>query len=294
MITFIHLGRYGRLGNVLWQYAAMRGISLKTKHEFKIPDTRNAEHHGQTCLLECFNIQRNYLTQEDYNSITHSYKNTTDAQRFDIGAFNIHGNTDFLGYFQNLKYFEGYEDIIKKELRPLREYRHNSADYLKVLRRKIGNHYPIVSLHVRRGDVVSQAGSHNFDLDTLYKDYFNAAIKEIHRLLGYEVNFLVFSGGNRGPNLQSDMDWCKETFKDRDNFYYCEGQDDIHDFTIMSLCHHNINCSSTSFGWWAAYINGSPNKVVIAPRMYHWIWHLKGIPSSFVQKEFYPSNWIIM
>ena len=38
MITFLELGKLGRLGNQLYQYAALRGISEKTGLECKVPN----------------------------------------------------------------------------------------------------------------------------------------------------------------------------------------------------------------------------------------------------------------
>ena len=38
MITFAQLGRYGRLGNQLFQYAMLKSVSLATGYEMKIPN----------------------------------------------------------------------------------------------------------------------------------------------------------------------------------------------------------------------------------------------------------------
>ena len=38
MIGFNHIGRHGRLGNQMFQYAALRGIANKHGYEFTIPD----------------------------------------------------------------------------------------------------------------------------------------------------------------------------------------------------------------------------------------------------------------
>ena len=42
------------------------------------------------------------------------------------------------------------------------------------------------------------------------------------------------------------------------------GRDSIYDMMLMSRCRHNI-ISNSSFGWWAAWLNDHPDKLVIAP-----------------------------
>ena len=85
-------------------------------------------------------------------------------------------------------------------------------------------------------------------------------------------------------NNQTDIDWCKKNIKD-DRFIFCEGNNDLEDFAIMTNCDHNIVSHSTSFGYWAAFLNSNPDKVIVAPRMY-------SIPDDGrVQKGFYPETW---
>ena len=64
MITFSKLGKLGRLGNQLFQYAAIRGLSIKNSYEFKIPKVVK-NFHGQEYLLNNFSIPEDkfsYLT----------------------------------------------------------------------------------------------------------------------------------------------------------------------------------------------------------------------------------------
>ena len=64
MITFFELGKLGRLGNQLFQYAALRSLSLEKGYESKIPNPNTCEWHGQKCLLGEFNIQSPYLKEK--------------------------------------------------------------------------------------------------------------------------------------------------------------------------------------------------------------------------------------
>ena len=74
MITFTQLCKYGRLGNQLFQYAALRSLSLETGYQCKIPDPQLMHWHGQDCLLGNLNIEAPYLEEKDYDKIQFLYR----------------------------------------------------------------------------------------------------------------------------------------------------------------------------------------------------------------------------
>ena len=60
MLAFNHLGRLGRLGNQMFQYAAVRGIAANKGYEWCIPNHIQAVDDGignmlRTELFDCFN-----------------------------------------------------------------------------------------------------------------------------------------------------------------------------------------------------------------------------------------------
>ena len=73
MITFLELGSLGRLGNQLFQYAALRALGLEKDYEVKIPNPSSKEWHGQKCFLNNFNIEAAHLTEKDIASIQYAY-----------------------------------------------------------------------------------------------------------------------------------------------------------------------------------------------------------------------------
>ena len=117
MVTFSTLGQMGRLGNQLFQYAALKGLGLKNNFEVKIPDPKTREWHGQVCLLDKFNIESKYFSESDIKTLKQSYQEP-DFNRYDNDFFNIPDNTTITGFFQSLFYFEEFSDQIKKELTP--------------------------------------------------------------------------------------------------------------------------------------------------------------------------------
>jgi len=291
MVTFTELGRLGRLGNQLFQYAALRSISLEKGCKIKIPDPQTVEWQSQKCYLGSFNLECEYLEPQDYSRIQYRFQEPHHAQ-FYSEVFGAPANTDFVGYFQNYGYFSKYEDTIRKEFTLADPIRKKASVYLNNVRNSGDANADIVSVHMRRGDNVDGTNPEyaNFygDGDVLCEDsafgqYFYPALEVFDNR---NIKFLVFSGGSRKGDIhnQSDIEWCKENFKG-DNVYYCEGNKDLVDFEIMRQCDHNIACHMTSFGWWAAFLNDNPNKIVVAPRSY-------SIPDDGrASLGFYPPTW---
>ena len=266
MVTFHKLGELGRLGNQLFQYAALKGLALKNGYIPKIPNPQSMSWHGQVCLLDRFNIECDYLTQDDANTLQHLYEEP-NWQKYDENFFNIPDNTSLEGFFQSTYYFEHIAEQIKKELTPKQEYLDKATkliDYLK------GQHNcEIVSVHVRRGDNMTNGQTgliQAFEPGGMYETYFNKAKKVFE---GKNVKFLVFTGGQRfNEDNKVDVDWCRSFFKGEE-FLFSEGNPQIDDFSLIMSCDHNILSHASSFGWWAAYVNPNPNKIVVAPEYYH-------------------------
>lgn len=134
---------------------------------------------------------------------------------------------DLVGYYQDIQYVD---DRVRHYLR------------LKNLEWQDDK----CSIHCRRGDYVKQPQNH----PTQGMDYFEKAMDKVK-----EKKFLVFS---------DDIAWCKKHFIGN-SFEIVEGQDEITDMSLMSRCSSNI-ISNSSFSWWAAYLNETPNKIVVAPK----------------------------
>tara|TARA_Y100000310_G_scaffold296775_1_gene329303 strand:+ start:1070 stop:1954 length:885 start_codon:yes stop_codon:yes gene_type:complete len=294
MITFTQLGQLGRLGNQLFQYAALKSIGLKRGYEIKIPNPAEIHWQGQDCLLNHFNLECEFLEPADLPKIHGSFMEPT-VNRFYPVVFNISDNTDLYGFFQNYRYFKDIETQIKKEFELSKEITDEASQFFQLIVDSQNSDDEIVSVHIRRGDNTDGTNPEysNFygENDVLTKEshfgqYFYKALEQF---ADKKVKYLVFSGGSRkGDNSNlTDIEWCKKNFNG-DNIYYSEGNSDLVDFSIMSMCHHNITCHMTSFGWWAALLNKNPNKRVIAPRSYT-------VPDDMrYHSRFYPETWEII
>jgi len=285
MITFHKLGELGRLGNQLFQYAALKGLGLRNGYDVVIPNPQTMNWHGQTCLLDQFNIESAYLDDENISQIQYMYSEP-NWNKYDPTFFEIPDGSTIEGFFQSTFYFEGFEEQIKKELTPKSELVEQNREFINKIKSE-NEGYEIVSVHVRRGDNMTNGQTgliQAFEPGGMYEQYFNNAKKVFE---GKKVKFLVFTGGQRfNEDNSTDVEWCKNFFNG-DEFLFSEGQPQIDDFCRIMLCDHNILSHASSFGWWAAYVNSNPNKIVVAPEYYHpdepGLKRDKFYPTEFVQ-----------
>lgn len=285
MICNPHIGMDGRLGNQLFQYAAVKGIGLKLGYDVTLSDQINSfKWHGQNNLLTEFNVESE-VRQLEPGMFKLMYIEP-DHMEFDPNVSSLPDNTLLKGYFQSIKYWEGYEDIIKRELTPKKHYLDSAKKYIDSLRI---DDRPIISLHLRRGDN-TDGSNPSKELNTMYdrggfwEQYFTKASESFD----FDFRFLVFTGGSRGEGNDNsvDIEWAKNNLKGE--FLFSEGGDAFQDFCRIMMCDHHVLSHISSFGWWAAYLD-KKDCVTIAPKHYH-----PDIPEFTHREGFYPDDWRII
>jgi len=291
MITFVELGVLGRLGNQLFQYAALKALGLENGYDVRIPNPATQVWHNQKCLLSEFNLECKYYDTDLPLYIKYLY-NERDHMNYDPNFWTIADGTNLKGFFQSTHYFEKHSEQIKKELTP-------KPWHLKKAEKKIAEikaKYPgcdIVSLHLRRGDNtdgsnISVKLNQMYDsFESDYDEYLEKALLQFDRRT---TKFFVFSGGSRsvGNDNTADMEWCKKEFSGAE-FIFSETNDTMEDFCLIRACDHNIISPVSSFGWWAAYLNPSKEKIVVAPKHYH-----PDMPEYKHRPGFYPKDWRLL
>jgi len=150
------------------------------------------------------------------------------------------------GYY-NKDYWDDIKDVLVSEFRLKDEYRVKIKDLLK----EVGN-CESVSISVRRGDLLKIKNAYVLPLK-----YYKKAVSTIIGKLK-NPKFYVFS---------DDIEWCKKNFGWIENKFFVEGNIVEQDFELMKSCKNNILANS-SLSWWAAYLNNSPKKVVVAPNVF--------------------------
>ena len=257
--TVSNMGNNGRLGNQLFQYAAIRAYSLK----YNLPILLPIDKYNK---ISKFNVACRYVNKSYLENVKRVIYNEEDFI-FDKKIFTENLKYDINGYFQTEKYFLHIKDLLLKELIPLEN---NINDYCKNYIQNLRNKFPgkfIVSLHNRRGDNVpsdQRYSSKELGVFKENKDQFHPLmqVEYFKRAKGRFSNsiFLVFS------DTDVDIAWCKKHINDNQT-YFSEGHDEITDLMLMKNCDHNI-ISNSSFSWWGAWLNENPQKKVIAPKVW--------------------------
>ena len=171
---------------------------------------------------------------------------------FEENFFRFNDNKYIDGYFQCEMYFLYIKNTLLKEF----IIKNNLARYTEKLKSDIFKAGKSCSLHIRRGDYISDEKS-NIIHGTCSLDYYKNAMNVLNDKF-IDIKYFVFS---------DDINWVKKNLQ-VDNAVYIDSDEKRiphEDIYLMSLCSHNIIANS-SFSWWGAWLNQNENKIVIAPQ----------------------------
>ncbi len=118
---------------------------------------------------------------------------------------------------------------------------------------------PSVSIHVRRGDYLSD--TYKNDFVSLGKAYYKSAVERIRSSLDGEAVFYIFSDDKEF--IRREFNWLPRKVIVEGN----SGADSWKDMALMSFCKGNIIANST-FSIWGALLNHNENATVIYPKAY--------------------------
>ena len=263
MIGFNALGQMGRLGNQMFQFAALKGIARNRGFEYCIPPTKNQNEWTDHQLFNPFNLNNTSTLNVQFIDLD---RPTVLEGKFSFDEKLFNECPDWVslqGYFQTEKYFKHIEDEIKGDF----EFRDEILEPCKEMISQVQN--PI-SLHIRRTDYTT-----NPNHTTLGLDYYENALKQFDS----DSEVLVFS---------DDPEWCKKQslFSD-DRFLIAEGNSNYVDMCLMTLCNYHIIANS-SFSWWGAWLSNSEQ--VIAPSG----WFAGSDNEHLDTTDLIPENWTVI
>ncbi len=267
----------GGLGNQMFQYAAGKALSLKKKTNLFLDLTFlkvRLPLKGFTARdyeLDLFDIPEktgtflnndfldkyiSYPLQLTYNRFLNKnyFSEGPNPYEFDNKFFDLNACATIEGYWNNPKYFNKYENEIKRTFDLDKFY----DKKFETIEAEIKNKNS-VSINIRRGDYLNSKHKDIFVI--LNENYYKEAISEIRNKLE-NLHFFVFS--------YDDPSWFGKTFSMDPSEYTMMSKEYVGEkfktyLRLISLCKHNIISNST-FAWWGAYLNNNSDKVVVSPK----------------------------
>lgn len=163
----------GRLGNNLFQAAAVIGLAHRCKHAYVFPRWKYSHAFHRPLPQD-----DNYHVSEVYQEKGFPYQEIPCSRGLELN-----------GYWQSSKYFEHCKDLVLSYFKPSGSLQ----DWVNDSRPKD----PVTGIHIRRGDYLK------------YEHYYHNLFQEGYYqrsldLLGNPTNTIVFS---------DDIPWCRENFK---------------------------------------------------------------------------------
>jgi hypothetical protein len=260
----------GGIGNQMFQYALGRWLSFdrKTELAFDVSWYKISQRHYS---LGNFQIVGKPATAYEKAKALFNKHIKEKTLLFDQKILSAPKNSNLDGYWQNPKYFEGIEDVLKKDF-TLKDFQGEKFDAMLQKISKTNS----VSLHVRREDYLAE--KHASVYAECKPEYYQKALEYLASKAG-NINIFVFS---------DDTAWVKENLKiaASANFVSNGSFSDFQELMLMSACKHNITANST-FSWWGAWLNQNPDKMVIAPKK--WL-----LVESAYETGLLPPQWIIL
>jgi len=289
---------FGGLGNQMFQYACGKVVAKKLGVELKLDVSHVKDRTPRKNFtyreyeLDVFNINEEIATPEEVRQYIPNLWNSNEVikqffklKRIFFGKalyrekkkFRYNKDIDYLkdntylyGYFQTEKYFESIRNELLKSFSLAKEIDKSNSSLIAQMKSENA-----VSIHVRRGDYNNSP----FELLDI-QDYYQNAIELIQKKVE-SPSFYIFT---------NDYAWTEENF-DPINIkksivnINSESQSFL-DMILMSNCKHNI-CANSSFSWWGAWLNATPNKMVIVPLK--WFKDTKLNESTY---DLIPASWI--
>jgi hypothetical protein len=263
-ISYNRLGSNGRLGNQMFQYAALRGIATNRGFHWLIPrpDSYGDSNYG---LFDCFRMSS--VTEENFGML--------NAQSIATGQFHFVEE-----FFDTCPNNVNVKDIIRKDY----VFKDEILTPCKEIVNELDN--PIF-IHVRRGDYLVKPEAH----PTCPILYYEKALQCFNK----ESPVLIFS---------DDIDWCKEQkLFESDRFMVSEYNEKYSqtcdtlcgrqkslipyfDLCMMSLCTGGIIANST-MSWWGAWLIENPTQPIVAPNPW-----FGSLYDHYNMNDLLPEEWI--
>jgi hypothetical protein len=182
------------------------------------------------------------------------------------------------GYFQSERYFNSIAESLRDWFSPREPLGDAAAAALK----QIETSRLPVSVHVRRGDYL-KPGTHEVH-GILGESFYRRVFDRLESMIGREAELFIFSDD---PAAAEQV----LSFIPGSRLNHVRGDPERpwEDMALMARCRHHVIANS-SFSWWGAWLNPSPDKIVVAPRA----WFAAAGSGKRDTGDLYPSGWILI
>ena len=230
MVTFLELGRYGRLCNQMFQIAGTIGMAKKFGYDFAFPYWKNYDHAERFKSSEDIDIQSYF--ENPLPLLEH-----TNFTKFKVPwgyhQLKILDNVSLHGHMQSEKYFMHCHKLVRHY------FKMKNLSNIKIEKKSI-------AVHFRGGDY-----GDDYHPRMTMRYYENAL-----RNLPSDHKIYIFS---------DEIKTCRQMFGS--NVEYVETDHYMKDLFLMQQCHHFVISNST-FAWWGAWLGLQPAKQVVAPAIW--------------------------
>lgn len=251
MITFAQLGKYGRLGNGMFQIASTIGIAKRFGYQFAFPEWKNHDHKNRFGSTEDIDIQKYFLNPLPLTDDPGKFPDHPIPWGYH-GGF-IPDNVSISGHMQSERYFKHCEQDIRHYFR-MRDERDNSQ---------------YTAIHWRAGDYQEGLDCYHPRMPMIYYERAMA-------LFPADTKYLIFS---------DDTEAAKKMFGN--NVDYSTGNDYIQDFKALKRC-ENFIIANSSYSLMGAILGEKEKKIIVAPDAWfgrHW-----GSCYRQMADDIYPEN----
>ena len=243
----------GGLGNQLFQIFTTISYAIRSDNSFVFPNVLWLDVKRHTYWRTLLTNLSPFLRSSIDFPITIRER---EFKYNDIGPYiNKNTNSCISGYFQSYKYFQDNYNLVY-DIVGIDKFREKFAS-------KIDKTNDTISLHFRLGDYKGIEHVHPI---MPYKYYYDS-LQMIHERKPANYTVLFFCEEQDIFCVTNTVD---RLILDFPSFNFMRASNELEDWEqmlMMSCCSHNIIANS-SFSWWGAYFNTSPDKIVCYPSLW--------------------------
>ncbi|KAK7485987.1 hypothetical protein BaRGS_00022739 [Batillaria attramentaria] len=230
-VTFV-----GRLGNQLFQYAAVLGLSLKLN---RIP-----VYSLDSEMAKALQVPPPTWYHERCNRAAEAREQA--CCKTETGLLQLDPKKDFAlvhdSYLQSWKYFENHEEHIRQAFKFRSDIQAVADRAVKGYRQSYNNN-TLVGIHIRRGDYLLEKHT-SIGYLIAPGEYFVKAMKYMRDTFG-NVTFVVST---------DDENWFRQEVENSNDVVFWERQTPALDMALLASLDHVI-ISVGTYSWWVGFLN---------------------------------------